>query len=139
MSGFRRETGCGSAPLANMNVDVEIDFADAGLRRAMRAALVPAAIAGARIPDIGKFQASPLRQLAAAFAAELPGQYDFLAALVGADDVWTQFACATTIAAHHLLPGEDGVAKEGVGGVGHGVVASRDCRKSPDRFAGASS
>lgn len=43
-----------------VNIDVEIDFADAGLRRAMRAALVPAAFA--RRADIRKLQAVPLRQ-----------------------------------------------------------------------------
>jgi hypothetical protein len=48
--------------LAHMHVDVEVDVADAGLRDAVRAAFVPAAGAGARVPDTGKPQAAPLRQ-----------------------------------------------------------------------------
>ncbi len=51
-----------STPLTDVNVDVEIDIADAGLRRAMRAALMPASPARAGIADIGQLQASPLRQ-----------------------------------------------------------------------------
>ena len=98
-------------PFANVNVDVEIDVADAGLLGAMRTALMPAAITRAGILHIGKSQTPPLRQLAAAFAGELPGQHGFLAALVGADDVRAQFAAATVIAAHHLLLGKDGVAE----------------------------
>src|SRR3981189_1169222 len=106
-------------PLAHVDVDIEIDLADTGLLRTMRAAFVPAAIAGARIPDVGQSQTPPLRQLAAAFASELPGQHDLFAALAGADDVRTQFVRAAVIAADHLLPGEDGVAEESVGGAGH--------------------
>ena len=36
-----------------------------------------------------------------------------------ADDVGTQFAGAAVIAAHDLLPGKDGIAKQAVGGAGH--------------------
>jgi len=109
------------SPLAHVNVDVEIDPGHALLRRLVRAALVPAAIACASVSDIGQFQASPLRQLAAAFPAELPRQHGFLAVLVGADDVGTQFARAAVIDAGHLLLGEDRVAEQDVGGAGHSV------------------
>src|SRR5437899_6951041 len=34
-----------STPLADVNIDIEIDIADAGLRRAVRAALMPTALA----------------------------------------------------------------------------------------------
>ena len=107
-----------------MDIDIEIDLADAGLRRAVGAAFMPAPIAGARFPDVGQFQTPPLRQLAAAFAGKLPGQHDFFTALVGADDVRAQFARASLIAADHLLLGEDGVAEESVGGAGHGQKCS---------------
>ena len=81
---------CASLPaLAHIDVDVEIDFADAGLRRAMRAALMPAAFARVCLADIRKLQAAPLRQGARAFAGELPGQHDLFAAPAGADDVRT--------------------------------------------------
>jgi hypothetical protein len=112
------------APLAHVNVDVEIDLADASLLGPVRAAFVPAAIARAGIPDIGKPQASPLRQLARTFPGELPRQHDLFAAFVGADDVRTQFAHAAVIAADDLLFGEDGVAEEVIGGAGHGRKGS---------------
>ena len=48
--------------LTNVNVDIEIDAAHAGLRRLMRAAFMPAAGARACIADIVQLQASPLRQ-----------------------------------------------------------------------------
>ena len=94
-----------------MNVDVDIDVADAGLRRAMRAALMPAAPARAGIADIGQLQASPLRQRPRALAAELPGQHDLFAASIGADDVRAQLAKPAVIAADNLLLAENGVAK----------------------------
>ena len=72
-----------------------------------------------RIPHIGKAQASPLRQRAAAFACELPGQHDFLAALADAEDVRAELAKPAVIAAHHLLFGENGVAEQDVGRTGH--------------------
>src|SRR6267154_4583019 len=103
-------------PLANVDIDIEIDLADAGLRRAVGAAFMPAAIAGARIADVDQSQTSPLRQLAAAFAGKLPGQHDFFTALVGADDVRAQFAMASLIGADHLLLPQDRVAEEIVGG-----------------------
>src|SRR5882757_290710 len=105
-------------PLANVDVDIEINLADAGLRRAVGAAFMPAAVAGARFPNVRQFQTSPLRQLTAAFAGKLPGQHDLFTVLAGPDDVRTQFAPAAVIAADHLLPGEDGVAEEIVGGAG---------------------
>jgi hypothetical protein len=109
-----------------VNVDIEIDLADAGLFGPMRTAFMPAAIAGAGVPDIGKPQAAPLRQLAAAAAGELPGQHNLFAGPVGADDVRTEFAGAAAIAADHLLLGEDGVAEEGVAGARHcGAVADK--------------
>ena len=104
-----------------MNVDIEIDPGHALLRRLVRAALMPAAISCAGISDIGDFQASPLRQLAAAFPTELPRQHGFLAILVGADDVRTQFARAAVVGAGHLLLGKDRVTEEDVGGAGHYV------------------
>ena len=51
-----------SPALANVNIDVEIDVAHAGLRRLMRAAFMPAALARAGVADISQLQASPLRQ-----------------------------------------------------------------------------
>jgi hypothetical protein len=58
--------------LAHVNVDVEIDVADASLRRAVRTALMPASIARAGVSDVGEFQTPPLGQSAAAFAGKLP-------------------------------------------------------------------
>ena len=52
------------APSAHVDIDIEIDRADAGLFGAVRAALVPAAIPRMGIADIGEQQAAPLRQLA---------------------------------------------------------------------------
>ena len=101
-----------SPQFANMNVDVEIDPADAGLFGAVRAAFVPAAVLRAGIPDTGKPQASPLRQLARAFACELPRQHDFFAAFVKANDMRAQFAVTALIGANHLLLSADRVAKE---------------------------
>src|SRR5579859_751281 len=49
---------------AHMHIDVEIDGADTGLRRAMRAAFMPFAGASARVAHMCKPQAAPLRQLA---------------------------------------------------------------------------
>jgi len=51
-----------STPLANVNVDVEIDIAHAGLRRLMRAAFMPAALARAGVADVLQLEAAPLRQ-----------------------------------------------------------------------------
>jgi hypothetical protein len=70
-----------------MDVNIKIDRADAGLLGAMRAALVPAAVAQAGIAHIGEPQAAPLRQPARALAGEVPGKDDLFAILVGADDV----------------------------------------------------
>jgi hypothetical protein len=50
---------------------------------------------------------------------QLPGQHDFLAVFVGADDMPSQLATIAGVTASHLLFGEDGVAEEGVGGGGH--------------------
>jgi hypothetical protein len=113
--------------LAHVNVDVEIDPDHAFLRRLVRTALIPPATTCPGVPDIGEFQTPPLRQLAAAFSAKLPRQHGFLAVLVGADDVRTQFANASAIAADHLLLAEDGVAEEGIGGAGH-------CGVDPDKL-----
>src|SRR4030088_32189 len=106
-------------PLANVDVDIQIDRADAGLCRTVRAAFMPAAFSRAGILHVGEFETSPLRQLAAALAGKLPGEHDLFTALVGADDVRTQFAMAPLIAADHLLLPEDGVAEEIVGGAMH--------------------
>src|SRR5262245_60856408 len=94
-------------PLAHMDVDVEIDVADAGLLAAMRAAVVPWSRARLGIPDMGKPQAAPLRQPAAALPRELPGQHDFLAAPVAADDMRAELAPPPVVAAHDLPLGED--------------------------------
>ena len=110
-----------SPQLAHVNIDVEVDVADAGLRGAMGSAGIPTAIARASILDAGEFQTSPLRQLAAAFAAELPAQHNLFAVLVGADDVRAQFATAALLAANDLLLGEDGIAKQGIIRAGHSV------------------
>jgi hypothetical protein len=115
---FATEAG-GLSPLANVDVDIEIDVADASLHRAVGSALVPETITRANISDIGKFQTPPLRQSAAAFSGELPRQHDFFATSVRADDMRTQFASTAAIAADHLLFAEDGVAEEGVGLAGH--------------------
>ena len=85
-----------SPPFANVNVDIKIDLADAGLLRSMRAALVPSG-RRASATYVGEPQAAPLRQVARTFAAELPGQHDLFAALVGADDVRAEFAEAAVI------------------------------------------
>ena len=82
---------------------VEVDVADAGLLAAMRAAFMPRPIACDGVSDIGKPQAAPLRQAAAALSGKLPRQHDFLAASVIADDVRAEFAIAPVIAAHDLL------------------------------------
>src|SRR5882672_4366118 len=108
-----------STPLADVDVDIEIDIADAGLRRLMRAALMPTALARACVADVRQLQAAPLRQRPRTLAAELPGQHHLFAASVGADDVRAQFADAAVIAADDLLLAEDGVAEEGVGGAFH--------------------
>src|SRR5665213_3575415 len=123
----------------HVNVAVEIDPGHAFLRRLVRAALMPSAMPRPGVPDIGKFQAPPLRQLAAALPAKLPRQHGFLAFLVGANDVRTQFANASAITADHLLLGEDGVAEEGVGGagpvVGHELpIAPHSAASSVRRF-----
>src|ERR1700730_16458566 len=102
--------------LAYVNVDVEIDVADAGLRYAVRAALVPASIARASVSDFGEFQAPPLWQPAAAFAGKLPRQHAFFAVLAGTDDMRTQFSIMAVIGTDHLPFAEDGVAEQGVGG-----------------------
>ena len=117
-------------PLPHVNIDIEIDIADAGLPGAVRAAFVPRAAAGAGVSHIGQFQAAPLRQFAAAFAGELPRQHDLFAALVDADDVGTQFAGAAVLAAHDLLLAQDGVAEQGVG------VASHRADRLPSGIAG---
>ena len=109
-----------------MNVDVEIDLGHALLRCLVRAALMPAAVACASVPDIGEFQAPPLRQPAAAFPAKLPRQHGLIAVLVGANDVGAQFAGAAAVDADHLLLGEDRVAEDGVTGAWHrGAVADK--------------
>ena len=103
-----------------MDVDVEIDVRDTALLVLVRATFMPAPVAGKGVADIGKLQTSPLRQLAGTLAAELPRQHGFLAILVGTDDMRTQFAAPVAVAANHLLPGEDGVAEDGVGSGRHG-------------------
>jgi hypothetical protein len=108
--------------LAHVNVDVEIDSDDAFLRRLVRAALMPTARTCPGVPDVGEFQAPPLRQLAAAFAVKLPRQHGVLAVLVGADNMRTQFAMASAVSADHLLLAENGFAEEGIGRAGHGGV-----------------
>jgi hypothetical protein len=109
-----------------MDVDVEIDRADASLRCAVGATLIPTAVACARVCDIGEFQTPPLRQLAAAGPGKLPRQHGLFAIPVGTDDVRTQFAGATVVAADHLLFAKDSVAEDGVIGAGHcGVAADR--------------
>ena len=104
---------------AHVNIDVEIDVADAGLRSPVRAALVPVAIARAGVGDIGELQASPLRQRSAALTAKLPGEDGFLTHLVGAEDVGAELAIAPLVDAGYLLLGEDCLAEERVGAAGH--------------------
>jgi hypothetical protein len=131
-SVLRRIAGGGLAPLANVDVDIQIDRADAGLRRTMRAAFMPQAFSRAGILHVGEFETSPLRQLAAALTGKLPGEHDRFTALVGADDVRTQFAMASLISADHLLLPEDRVAEEIVGGARHRkmfLLCSRECAK----------
>ena len=108
------------SPLADVNVDVEIYFADAGLLRAVRAAFMPAAGMRAGISDISQPQTAPLRKPAAALAGELPCQHDFFAASVGPDDMGTQFTMPAVIAAGDLLLPADRIAEEGVGCARHG-------------------
>src|SRR3977135_4535706 len=97
------------ALLPDVDIDVEIDRADAGLLCAMRAALEPAAVAHLRVPDIGKPQASPLRQRPCSCARELPGQHILFAALVGTDNMRAHFTAAAVIAVDDLPFGEDGL------------------------------
>jgi hypothetical protein len=61
---------CGLPQLAHVNVDVEIDLADAGLLLSVRPAFVPPPIARTGIFDIGKPEALPLRQRTAALSGE---------------------------------------------------------------------
>ena len=89
-------------PLADVDVDVEIDVADASLLAAMRAALVPRPFARLSAADIGKAETSPLRQSAAALARELPRQHDFLAASVAPDDMRAELARTPVVAANNL-------------------------------------
>ena len=94
---------------------------------------MPPAFSRAGIFDVGEFETSPLRQASAAFTGKLPGEHHFFTALVGADDVRTQFAMPSLIAADHLLLGEDGVAEEIVGGAQHRkmfLLCSRECAKA---------
>ena len=88
--------------VADVDVDVEIDVADAGLLAAMRAAFMLWTVACDGVSDVGKPQAAPLRQAAAALSGKLPRQHHFLAASVMADDLRTQFAIAPVIAANDL-------------------------------------
>jgi hypothetical protein len=105
--------------VAHVNVDVEIDVADASLHSAVRASLAPWPITKAGISDVGKSQASPLRQLAAAFSGKLPRQYGFLATLVETQNMWAQFAMAAFISADYLLFSQDCIAEYGVSGASH--------------------
>jgi hypothetical protein len=107
------------APLAHVNVDVKIDFTDAGLLGAVRAAFMPTAGTGAGISDIDQSQASPLRNPAAALAGELPRQHDLFAAFAGPNDMRTQFAMPAVISAGDLLLPEDSIAEESVGRAWH--------------------
>src|SRR6202035_616235 len=120
----RRSVGL-TPPLAHMHVDIEIDRADAGLRRTMRDALVPRSGPRLRVPDIGEPQATPLRQRTRTRAGELPGQRDLFTSLVGADDVRTELTVSAFIGAGHLLLAEDGIAEDRVGGGGHGYAFNR--------------
>ena len=60
--GVPEETA--SPQLAHVNIDIEIDRADAGLLRAVGAAFMPAAFARPGLFDIGQPLASPLRKRA---------------------------------------------------------------------------
>ena len=60
--GVPEETA--SPQLAHVNIDIEIDSADAGLLRAVGAAFMPAAFARTGLSDIGQSQAAPLRKRA---------------------------------------------------------------------------
>src|SRR5450631_2875185 len=127
---LRPIAGGGLPPLANVDVDIQIDRADAVLRRTMRAAFMPPAFSHVGIFDVGEFETSPLRQASAALTGKLPGQHDCFTALVGADDVRTQFAMTSLIAADHLLLPKDGVAEEIIGGARHRkmfLLCSREC------------
>ena len=107
------------SPLAHVNVDVEIYFADAGLLRAVRAAFMPAAGMGAGISDMSQSKTAPLRKPAAALAGELPRQHDLFAASVGPDDMWTQLTMPAVVAAGDLLLPADRIAEESVGCARH--------------------
>jgi len=56
---------------------------------------------------MGKPQAAPLWQPAAALPCELPGQHNFLAAPVAADDMRAELAPAPVVTADDLPLGED--------------------------------
>ena len=112
-----------TAILAYVDVDVEMNVRHTGLFGPVRPALVPGPDTAACIADIGKPKALPgpasWKLALTDFAGKLPRQHGFLALLVGAEDKRAKFAMTTAIAADHLLPGEDGVAEEGVSGGGH--------------------
>jgi hypothetical protein len=109
-----------------MDVDINVDLGHAALRRLMRAAFVPTAVADTRVANMRQPQASPLRQFARTVSGELPSEHDLFADLVGAYDVWAQLAAPAFIGADHLLFPEDGVTNEDVGGASlrHGAT---DC------------
>ena len=64
--GFREglNPSHGLSQLAHLNVDVDINYGHALLRRLVRAAFIPTAFARTGISDIGQSQASPLRKRA---------------------------------------------------------------------------
>jgi hypothetical protein len=85
----------------------------------MRPALMPAAIARARVADIRQLQTSPLRKRPAALASELPSEHRLLTVLISTDDMRTQLSVTTLVDAGHLLFGEDGFPKESIGPARH--------------------
>jgi hypothetical protein len=94
-----------------VNVDVDVDVANASLLGAVSASRVPWPVTRISISDVGKPQAPPLRQLAAALSGELLRQHDFLTTLVETQDMRAQFAVAAFIGADHLLFGQDRIAE----------------------------
>jgi len=86
-SGLRLPTS--AAVLANIDIDVEVDLRDTALLGLVRSAFMPTPVTGTAVADRLELEAAPLRQFARTLAAELPGQHDLLAILVGADDMRT--------------------------------------------------
>src|SRR4051812_49284751 len=84
---------------------------------------MPRSGTAARVAHLGKPKAFPgaatWKLALADLAGKLPRQHGFLTALVQPEDNRAKLAMTPTVAADHLLLGEDRVTEDGVGGRGH--------------------